>query len=91
MQERPMAVKSRLRALVAQRNYQRAEAGQEELSIRGIAQDAGLSASVVSGLMSNRAKRLDMTTLDKLCRFFNVQPGDLLVYTPDESEGAADA
>jgi putative transcriptional regulator len=83
MQKKPMAVKSRLRALVAQRNYQRAEAGQPELSIRGIAQDAGLSASVVSGLMSNRAKRLDMTTLDKLCRFFDVQPGDILVYTED--------
>jgi putative transcriptional regulator len=91
MQERTMAVKSRLRAIVAQQNYERAEAGQPELSIRGIAHDAGLSASVVSGLMSNRAKRLDMTTLDRLCRFFGVQPGDILVYTPDESEGAADA
>jgi putative transcriptional regulator len=88
MQVETMAVKSRLKELIAERNLARIRAGQDELSIRGIAQGAGLSSSIISGLTANRTHRVDYNTLDKLCRFLECSPGDILVYVPEESEGA---
>lgn len=76
-------VKSRLKVLIAERNLERARQGQEPLTVRGVALAAGLAPSVVGGLTSNRSQRIDFATIDKLCRFFSCQPGELLEYTPE--------
>jgi putative transcriptional regulator len=75
-----MAIRTRLRALIAERNLERINAGEAGLSIRSVARDAGLSSPVISALVNNRTQRIDYTTLDKLCRFFDCTPGDILVY-----------
>lgn len=82
-----MTVKSRLKVLIASENLKRAQAGQELLSQQQIARETGLPPSVVNGLATNRAGRVDFKTLNKLCRYFKCQPGDLLVYEPDEGDG----
>lgn len=81
-----MTVRSRLRVLVASENLKRAQAGEDGLTQQQIAADAGLPLSVVNGLMTNRAQRVDYKTLDRLCRYFKCQPGDLLVYEPEGDE-----
>lgn len=78
-----MAVRSRLKVLIAERNLERIKQGEPELTIRQIAAGTGLPSSVVSGLTSGRAVRVDFKTLNKLCVYFSVQPGDLLEYVPD--------
>lgn len=49
----------------------------------------GLTQANLSILKTNKAKAIRFTTLDALCRELACQPGDLLVYLPDES-GKAD-
>lgn len=80
-----MTVRSRLKLLIAERNLERIRSGHAELSLRQIASDSRLPPSVLSGLTRGQASRVDLKTLDKLCRYFQVQPGDLLEYIPDES------
>lgn len=76
-----MPVRSRLKVLLAERNVERANAGQEPWKIRELALAAGLSPSVVSGLTTNRAVQVRFDTLDKLCGVLNCEPGDILVRT----------
>lgn len=79
-----MAVRSRLKLLIAERNIALMREGKQTLTQRSIAESTGLSLSVISGLAANRTERVDFTTLNKLCAFFEVQPGDILVYSRDE-------
>lgn len=81
-----MSVRSRLKVLIAQRNVERLQRGEQELTQQQIAEACGLSLSTVNGLTSGRSTRVDFDTLDKLCAYFNVEPGDLLERVP-EREG----
>ena len=78
-----MAVRSRLKLLIAERNIALMREGKPSLTQRTIAESTGLPLSVVSGLAANRVGRVDFKTLDKLCVFFNVQPGEILEHVPD--------
>ncbi len=79
-------VRSRLRALLAQRNAERAERGEPPITIRQVAEATDLSASVITGLTAKRSKGVQFETLNKLCMYFDCTPGDILVYSPDESK-----
>lgn len=37
----------------------------------------------VKGLLSGTNTRIDFSTLDKICKGLDCQPGDLFEYTPD--------
>lgn len=78
-------IRSRLKVLIDQRNIARLQAGQPVQSMRQLATDSGIPASVITGLMRNKVKRMDFETLDRLCRFFGVGPGDILEYIPDNA------
>jgi putative transcriptional regulator len=79
-----MPVRSRLKVLIAEKNLERARAGQDLWTIRELAIAAGLSPSVVSGLTTNRAKQAHFDTLSKLCAVLDCAPGDLLEYIPSQ-------
>jgi putative transcriptional regulator len=81
----PMAVKFALRKLIARKNMERAEAGQRALTQTEIAMGSKVSQSVVSTLMNGHSRRIDFDTINGLCGFFNITPGDLFEYTPDEN------
>lgn len=83
MSEGTMAVRSRLKIVLSERNTERVRAGLEPRTVRSLAEEIKLSPSVITGLTSGRAKRVDFETLNKLCRILECQPGDLLMYTPD--------
>lgn len=50
-----------------------------------LAQEAKITIPVAYRLAKRRGnfRRLDLATLDALCRMLNVQPGDLVEYVPD--------
>lgn len=81
----PMAVKFALRKLIARKNMERAEAGQRALTQTEIANGSKVSQSVVSTLMNGHSRRIDFDTINGLCGFFGISPGDLFDYTPDET------
>lgn len=69
----PMAIKWRLAAVMADR-----EVSNEKLQVL-----TGFHAGTISKLRNNPPKRVDIDTLDKLCRALSCNPGDLLRYMPD--------
>ena len=79
-------VRSKLRVLIASENLKRAQSGLPALTQQEVAENTRIAPSVVNGLVTNRSKRVDFETLNKLCKFFDVQPGDILEYTPDEPQ-----
>ena len=79
----PMAVKSALRRLIAIENLRRAERGEPPLTQTAIAAGAKINQSVISTLVNGKSRRIDFSTIDGLCNFFGVAPGDLFEYTPD--------
>lgn len=76
-------VRSRLRAVIAERNAARLNAGLEPLTVRKISDDTGLSTSVIGGLNSGRSKMVSFETLDLLCEYLDCTPGDILIYQPN--------
>lgn len=72
---------SRLGIIIEER---RIKAGGRRLGIRTIADESGASVSTVQRLINNRIKRVPLDDLAKLCKYFDVGVGDILVYTPDE-------
>ena len=64
----------------------RAEHGQPTLSQADVAAGAKLPPSVVNGLVTGRQQRVDFKTIDRLCSFFKVQPGELFIWESDTND-----
>lgn len=79
-----MPVESKLSVLIAQENLRRAQNNQPRLTLRQLAAESGVSLSVLTGLTTNRAQRIDYRTIDKLCSFFGVGVGELLERVPSD-------
>lgn len=79
-----MPVSCRLRILLAQLNVERAKKRQPAISLRRLAQESGVSQSVLVALHTGRSQRVDYATLDRLLSYFNrfmpVSMEDLLVW-----------
>lgn len=78
-----MPVKFALRKVVARENLRRADAGLPPLTQMEIAKGSGVSQSVVSTLLSNQSKRIDLETINRLCTFLGITPGDLFDYSKE--------
>lgn len=76
LQELTMPIKWRLPVLMADR----------EMDYKKLGEATGMHPNTISKLKNNLPDRLDMTTLLKLCKALNCQPGDLLVYVPSEGD-----
>ncbi|HCH65938.1 MAG: transcriptional regulator [Deltaproteobacteria bacterium] len=58
------------------------------MALRGIrgtelSERVGITQANLSKLRTGKVKAVRFSTLEKLCRELNCQPGDLLEYTPD--------
>lgn len=51
--------------------------GREKLKIADVARAAELNRSTVTALYAEKAERVDLETVEKLCRLFQCQVGDL--------------
>lgn len=78
-------INSRLQRLITQRNIARLQSGQKAMSMRQLAEESNIPASVLDGLARNRVKRMDFKTLERLCYFFGCTPGDILEYIPPDN------
>lgn len=70
----PMAIKWRLSAVMADR----------EIDNQRLHELTGLHLGTISKLRNKPPGRLDMDTLNLLCRALNCQPGELLRHIPDD-------
>ena len=50
-----------------------------------LARVSGLSFSVIHKLWNGAQTRIDLATINSLCKGLKVKPGQLFEYTPDES------
>jgi len=61
--------------------------GRHKLSQRDLARGTGIHPYTISKLYHEKVSRLELSHLEKLCEFFQCQPGDLLEYLPDRRRG----
>jgi putative transcriptional regulator len=54
--------------------------GRAKMRIVDVARETGLNRSTVAGLYKETAARVDLDTIDKLCRHFNCPVGELFEY-----------
>jgi putative transcriptional regulator len=59
------------------------------LSLARLARRSDVSLNAVRNMRNGELKEVDLSVLDKLCRFLQVGVGDLLVYVPDEEAQAS--
>ena len=57
--------------------------GKYRETIQSVHEKTGLNRNTISNLYHEKVKRIDFDTLEKLCKLFNSQPGDILEYIPD--------
>ncbi len=67
-------IKFRLHIIMAERNI---------LKIKEMAGKSSLDANTIAGIYHNKYRRIDLNTLNKICRTLNCTPADLFEYIPD--------
>jgi putative transcriptional regulator len=60
--------------------------GAKRITMAELHRRTNISVSALSLIYNEKVERVHYATLDKLCQALNVQPGDLLVWEPDESQ-----
>jgi CBS domain-containing protein len=78
-----MAIGLNLNVIMAQ--WEQAHPG-EKLTLRRLSDLTGVDKNTLGRLKSGTAERMDLSTLDTLCRFFNCTPNDLLLFN-EEGQG----
>ena len=73
-----MAIYNKLKILIAQKEFSEGR----KLTYRTISKETGISTTTLTKYI-NQGGGIDPKTLEKLCEYFNCQPGDLLVYSGD--------
>ena len=58
---------------------------QQKMGVNELADAIGITPVNVSVLKNGRAKAVRFTTLDAICRVLECQPGDVLVWVPDQA------
>ena len=74
-----MTIYNRLKILIAEKEFKE----KRKLTYRVIAVETGLSIGTITAYLTQRAGRFDAPTLEKLCNYFECQPGDILTYSKD--------
>lgn len=52
--------------------------GENKVNIQTIHEETGLNRNTISNLYHEKVSRIDFSTIDKLCDFFNCEVGELL-------------
>lgn len=57
--------------------------GEHKLKIIDVARETGLHRNTITLLYNETATRLDIETMDRLCRLFSCEVGNLFEFLPD--------
>ncbi|HJX80032.1 helix-turn-helix domain-containing protein [Glutamicibacter sp.] len=60
-----------------------------KMAVGELAERIGITPANLAVLKNGRAKAVRFSTLESLCEVLKCQPGDLLVYEPDDEDGKA--
>jgi putative transcriptional regulator len=60
--------------------------GEKRLKMSDVVRETKLAKGTVHTLYHDRVQKVDYRVLDKLCSFLNCQPGDLLIFQPNDDE-----
>lgn len=60
--------------------------GREKMKVIDVARALNIHRNTVTLLYSEEAKRIDLETLNGLCRLFKCTPNDLFEYVPDKTD-----
>ena len=63
--------------------------GRAKMRIMDVARETGLNRSTIAGLYREDAIRVELETVDRLCKLFNCTVGDLFEYVADAPATAA--
>ncbi|MNW67577.1 hypothetical protein D3C74_461790 [compost metagenome] len=63
--------------------------GRKRLNQRDVVRGTGLAINTIAGLYHDNVKRVDLETIDKLCKFLGVPVGELFEYQDEGVEGHA--
>jgi len=59
--------------------------GERKMKIVDVAKEAGLHRNTVTLLYNETATRVDMETINSLCKLFDCKVGELFEFIPDEA------
>ena len=60
--------------------------GKEKMTRKRLAELTGILPNTIGDLYREDVKKIDIQTLNKLCKVFNCEIGELLEYVPDNDE-----
>jgi putative transcriptional regulator len=60
--------------------------GEKRLKMSDVVRETKLAKGTVHTLYHDRVQKVDYRVLDKLCSFLNCQPGDLLIFQPNDDK-----
>ena len=55
-----------------------------KMNVSTLAEHVGLTMANISRIKNGRVFAVKLSTLDKICKVLDCQPGDILEYQPDE-------
>ena len=58
-----------------------------KVGLTELAKDVDITLANLSILKNNKAKAVRFSTLDAICKALDCQPGDILCYEEDETDG----
>ena len=60
-----------------------------KIGLGELAEKVDITMANLSVLKNNKARAVRFSTLDALCRALDCQPGDIMEYLPEETDGEA--
>jgi len=75
-----MAIKCNLKQLILEKSAREGH----RITYAEISQATGLSPTTITKLANDQSALVGLKTLDRLCAYFGVNVGDLLVYVADD-------
>ena len=75
-------IRFRLSELIAEKAFKERRA----LSLTEVADQSGVHRATLSKMANQPGANIGTDTIDKLCKYFACQPGDLLMYVEDGDE-----
>jgi putative transcriptional regulator len=80
-----VAIRSNLRVLHSQKEMTEAR----RITYDEIKEKTGVSKSTLSALMNDNVELFYSKTIDRLCEYYNCEPGDLIIRVPSENQSVA--